>query len=413
MNPLCLAYLVSQHPAIHHPYLLEEIQILRKAGIDLHVASISAPDRPVGQLSVVERDEAVQTFYVKSAGLGCILRSHAITFLNHPGRYLGGLFKALSLARGNPRKILSHFFYFAEAVVFGRWMVSQKLSHVHIHYSTTIGLLATRIFPITMSMSIHGSAEFLDPAGFHLAEKIASSLFVRAISQYGRSQLMKACHYREWEKIEVARLGVQPLAFPVRPFRESPSPFEIVSIGRLSPEKGQHVLVTALELLVRQGRDVRLRLLGDGPDRQELEQHLNALEIRDRVIFEGAFPHDRLAELCREADVCALTSFLEGIPLVLMEAMAMEIPCVAPRITGIPELIRDGIDGILFAPSDQAELVEAISRLMGDPALRRRIGQAARQRVLEDYDLSRNGCAFAATLQHWLNPTSGGSSRRT
>lgn len=402
-RPLRLAYLAGQHPAIHHPYILDEIQFLRKAGIDLHVVSVSLPDRPPDRLSLVEREEAARTFYIKAAGPGKILAAHFATLSRRPGRYLRGLLAALALARGNPRKSLYSVFYFAEAVVLGNWMISRELSHIHIHYATTVGLLAVRIFPVTMSISIHGSAEFLDPAGFHLTEKIAASVFVRAISQYGRSQLMKASPYPEWEKIEVARLGIDPLAFPVRPFRENPVPFEIVSIGRLSPEKGQHVLVLALAHLVRQGRDVRLRFLGDGPDRLELEQHLAALEIRDRVVFEGAFPHASLPHLCQEADVCALTSFLEGLPLTLMEAMAMEIPCVAPRITGIPELIQDGTDGILFAPSDEVQIAEAIARLMDDPALRRRIGQAARRKVLEDYDFSRNARAFAASLQSRLN----------
>ena len=238
-----------------------------------------------------------------------------------------------------------------------------------------------------------------------ISPRKSAAVFTRAISQYGRSQLMKASHYRDWGKLELSRLGIHPAAFPARPFRENPAPFEIVSIGRLSPEKGQHVLVLALEQLLRQGRDMRLRFLGDGPDRRELEQHLAALGIGDRVVFEGAFLHDRLAELCRQADVCALTSFLEGIPLVLMEAMAMEIPCIAPRITGIPELIHDGVDGILFAPSDYLEIAGAVAQLMDDPALRRRLGQAARQTVLAHYDAARNGRAFAACLQGRLNPS--------
>src|SRR5579871_3395922 len=203
-QPLRIAYLVSQHPAINHPYILDEVRILRKAGIDLQVASVSVPDRSPERLTAVEREEAARTFYIKSVGFGGILQSHLITFFKRPGRYLRGLLEALSLARGNPRKTLYSLFYFIEAVVLGRWMVSHGLSHVHIHYATTVGLLAVRIFPVTMSISIHGSAEFLDPAGFHLTRKIAASVFVRAISQFGRSQLMKASHYREWGKIEVS-----------------------------------------------------------------------------------------------------------------------------------------------------------------------------------------------------------------
>ena len=135
---------------------------------------------------------------------------------------------------------------------------------------------------------------------------------------------------------------------------------------------------------------MRLRLVGDGPDRASLEGHVSALGLAGRVVFEGWRSQDELRQLYFESDACALASFLEGIPLALMEPMAMEIPCVATRITGIPELIRDGVDGLLVTPSDERELADALALLIDDPALRRRLGQSARRRILHDYDLPAN-----------------------
>ncbi len=399
-----LAYLVGQYPALPHSYILHEVRVLRSLGFTVEVASISGPDRPAEQLTGIEREEMAGTFYVKSVGAGRALWAQAAVLLTRPVRYLRTLAFSFSLGQGRFRKTLYSLFYFAEAVVFGRWMQSRNLAHVHIHYASTVGLIAARLYPFTAAVTLHGSTEFLDPEGFHLRRKVAASAFVRVISQYGRGELMRSLPYTEWGKIELCRLGIDPVVFSPRPFRAHPSPFEIVSIGRLSAEKGQHVLIAALERLVRQGQDVRLRFLGDGPDRAELERDAAARGLEGQVVFEGAFAHARLPELCAQADVCALTSFREGIPVSLMEAMAMEIPCVAPRITGIPELIEDGADGLLFAPADEEELAAALLRLIGNPDLRRRLGEAARQRVLREYDLAANTARFAEILRRRLFP---------
>ena len=214
---------------------------------------------------------------------------------------------------------------------------------------------------------------------------------------------MKLSSPAEWRKLEVSPLGVDPGAFAPRPFRAHPDPFVILCVGRLTPAKGQHILLQAVERLARDGRHVELRLVGDGPDRLSLEQEVRERGLSERVLFTGAVDQDRIRELYADADVFALASFAEGIPVVLMEAMAMTIPCVTTFITGIPELIRDGVDGLLVAPSDDEGLAQAIARLMDDAELRRRLGEAGRQRVLEKYDLDRNTERLAAVFQRRLS----------
>ena len=389
-----LAYLASQYPAVNHTYILGEIRTLRSLGLEIHAASVASPDRPPEKLTPEEREEMARTFYIKASGVTGAMRAHAVTLATRPGAYLRGLRQALRIRRG--------LLYFVEAVILGQWMAARGLHHVHIHFASTVGLIAGHIFPISVSNSIHGPAEFENPVGFFLPEKIRGSLFVRAISQYGRSQLMRVSEYGQWSKMEVSRLGVDPSRFEPRPFREHPSRFEIISVGRLSPEKAQHVLLDALARLVRQGRNVRLRLVGDGPDRASLERHVAAEALGEHVIFEGWRSQDQLRKLYAQSDACALASFLEGIPLALMEPMAMEIPCVATRITGVPELIGDGIEGLLVTPSDAEELARSIGRLMDDPALCRRLGHAARTRILRDYSLPANIAQLAAIFERRL-----------
>lgn len=385
-----IAYLVSQYPAVNHTFILREIRGLRKLGAEIYVASIRDVDRPPEQMTADEREEALATYFVKSTGIMKIASYHLATFFAHPVTYIRGFVYALSLGKFHPKQTISAFFYFIEAVIVGRWMKQQRLSHFHTHFSSTVGLIIRRIFPVTMSMTIHGPSEFDDSAGFRLSEKIRESSFVCAISNYACSQLMKVSDYSQWSKIEVSPLGVDLTMFVPRPFRATPQIFEVIFVGRLASVKAQHILVAAIDCLRKQNRRVRLRLVGDGPDRKGLEQNANALGLSDYVIFEGWRNQDQILALYEQADIFALASFAEGVPVVLMEAMAMEIPCVATRITGIPELIRDGVEGLLVAPSSVEELAGAIARLMDETELRYRLGKAGRARVLEKYDLSRN-----------------------
>ena len=187
--------------------------------------------------------------------------------------------------------------------------------------------------------------------------------------------------------------GVQTCALPIyAPRRHSvtASPLEIVCVGRLVGAKGQHVLLAAFRRLLDEGRDVRLRLIGKGPERESLEAAAVEYGIKDRVKFEGAVGARRVREVLDSAAIFALPSFAEGIPIALMEAMAMEIPCVSTTIAGIPELIRNEVEGLLVAPSDDAQLAAALARLVDDSDLRRRLGQAGRLRVQSEYDLHRS-----------------------
>jgi glycosyltransferase involved in cell wall biosynthesis len=147
--------------------------------------------------------------------------------------------------------------------------------------------------------------------------------------------------------------------------------------------------------LISENRAIRLRLLGEGPERASLEKRIERENLTGHVILEGAVNQDRIPGFIKEAHVFALASFAEGIPVALMEAMAAEIPCVSTVIAGIPELIRDGIDGLLVFPSDDEALAAAFRRLMDEPELSRRLGKAGRLRVMERYNLEQNVNALA------------------
>jgi glycosyltransferase involved in cell wall biosynthesis len=292
--------------------------------------------------------------------------------------------------------------YFIEAVYAGHRLRKAGITHVHCHFTTHIGLLLGRVFDIGLSMTIHGPDDLVDPEGFQLGEKVRVSRFVSAISYFGKSQIMLYSSPKDWYKLEVTPLGIDIAGWRAALFREAPAPFELISVGRLVKVKGYPVLLDALALLVSQDRNVRLTLVGDGQDRSDLEKQANHLGIADRVTFMGWRTQEELHKFYQNSDLFVLSSFAEGIPVVLMEAMASGVPCVAPRIVGIPELIRDHIEGLLVTPSHVDELVTAIAELMDSPSLRHQMAKLCRERIAEKYELRKNALHLSEVFCRWI-----------
>jgi colanic acid/amylovoran biosynthesis glycosyltransferase len=400
-----LAYLLSEYPTLGHTYLLREVRQLRAMGWDIQTISVRPPGKRPSPLSPIEVEELDATWYIVGSGAREHLASHVATILTRPLGYLRGLTTAQRFARFHPRQTALALAYFAEAVWLGNRLKKAGISHVHSVYSTTVALILKRIFDVHLSMTVHGPAEFTDPVGFAIEEKVKAAELVCSISYFGRSQIMLWSLSKDWHKLAVTPLGVDATGWELAEFRENPSPFELIAAGRLVEIKGFPLLLEAVADLRRQGRDVRLTVAGDGPARKNLEEQARRLAIADRVVFAGWKNQDELRALYRQSDAFVMSSFAEGVPVVLMEAMATGVPCIAPRINGIPELIRDGVDGLLFTASDVGELVQATGRLMDDTIMRRRMTESSRARVADKYDLRKNVERLADELKKWLAGT--------
>jgi glycosyltransferase involved in cell wall biosynthesis len=406
-----MGYLISQYPAISHTFILREIRRLRNEGFEIHVASINDPDRPYDALTPEEQHESDRTFYVKRTGFFHTFISCLKTAFSSPLSFFKGLLYALQLGGADLKQLVYNLFYFGEAVLVGNWMEKTKVDHVHVHFAnpaSTVALICSKIFPVTYSVTVHGPDEFYDVIHNYLLEKIEGSSFMMCIGYFTKSQLMRISPPTQWHKFEVSPLGVDPQVFTPRPARLNPNPYEILCVGRLVPSKGQHILLEALEILVKEGRNIHLTLIGEGSDRKSLVSDTNRRGLEEHVYFAGALNQPLVMEAYRKTDLFALASFAEGVPVVLMEAMAMEIPCVATHITGIPELIRPGKEGLLVVPADPWRLAKAIRTLMDDKELSNRIGKAGRERVLDKYRLDVNTKAlariFTRRLQNHTTP---------
>ncbi|WP_208456548.1 glycosyltransferase [Burkholderia sp. BCC1644] len=390
-----LAYLVSRYPAVSHTFILREVRALRALGATVAVASVNAPDRPAQRMTDAERDEAHATYYVKRDGAAGALRAVLHCVLRHPGGCLRALATSLTLGRGARR--LYALAYLAEAAMVVRWMADRDLHHLHVHFATAganVGLLARTIAPIGLSLTVHGPDEFDDVDGQHLRAKVRAADLVVCISQFARSQLMRLSERAQWRKLQVCRLGVAEHAGSRMPARGAAT--ELLCVGRLTAAKGQHVLLDACARLRAQGCAFRLTLVGQGSDEASLRERVRQLGLGEHVCFAGALNEAEVRAALDAADAFVLPSLAEGIPVVLMEAMAAGVPCISCPVNGIPELIEDGKSGLLASPGDADALAGSIRTLLEDADARRRFAEAGRQHLREAFDLQQNVARLAS-----------------
>ena len=393
-----LAFLTSQYPAASHTFIRREVEALRALGWNIDTFSIRRPGADE-TASAADKAEADGTFYLLKQSPGAFLAAHASTLLSRPGRYLSTLKLALGHRAPGARGLFLGFAHFAESVLLARELKTRRTTHLHNHFANsaaTVGLLASRLIGIRWSFTMHGISETDYPAGLMLGRKIEAAEFVACVSWFGRAQGVRLVGQDHWSKIHVIRCGLPFDRIPLKSPTEA-NTRTIICVGRLSPEKGQAGLLRALAKLRATQPELRLRLVGDGPDRAALESLAKELELSDAVVFAGRLPEDdTLAEIAR-ADLLVLPSFMEGLPIVLMEAMAVGVPVIASRVAGIPELVEDDVTGLLFTPSDWDELASRIDFLLGNEAVRDRLAERAKAKVAADFD-TRKSAEQLATL---------------
>lgn len=389
-----IAYLCSQYPAISHTFVHREVQGVRAAGFEVFTYSINSSDRTVDKLTADERDEVSGTFFIKNQGIFRAILGVVKALLTRPRGFIRGMAWAFKLCSNNPKNFVRAPFYFAEAILLGEDAIKKNVSHLHVHFANAasmVGLLVSKIFPITYSMTVHGPDIFYDSVGLRLKEKVEQARFVVSISQFARSQVLQCAPAMRWDDVDVCPLGVVPEKWSFRSSKEpAASSFSLLCVGRLVTVKGQAVLLRSLKQLKEQGIACKLTLVGDGPDRQRLEDLSRQFKLEDFVQFTGAVNQEQIKDYFIQADAFVLPSFAEGVPVSLMEAMSLKIPVVSTYVGGIAELIYSGENGILVSPGDVDALSGAIKSLVENPKLRSSLSEAGRTQIENKYNLNIN-----------------------
>jgi glycosyltransferase involved in cell wall biosynthesis len=408
-----VAYLMSHYPAISHAFVLREVEHVRTGGLDVATLSIhrAAED---DLLADADRRAAASTYSVLPTTLRELLGAHLEAFARSPRRYVSTLALALRTGAPGARERLWHLFYFAEAMILLRHCRRAGIAHVHAQFAdsaTDTAMLVAHYrrgqradgVECSWSLAVHGSVEFYDVTRHALTAKLEHARFAVAISDFGRSQLMRLTAAERWPAIHVVRCGVDPTLYtPPEKRGGSDTAAEVLFAGRLLHGKGLSLLFEAIAELRRRGLDLSATIVGDGPARGEFESAAHRLGLLEHVRFVGSVGQDDIREHYARADVFCLPSFAEGIPVVAMEAMATELPVVITRIMGIPELVEDGIEGLLVAPGRVDALADALERLVRSPRDRVRMGQAGRAKVQADYDVARTAARMRWVLESEL-----------
>ncbi len=357
---LKIAYLINQYPRTTHSFIRREIEALEAEGHEIVRISL----RPVAQELVTEADraEARRTRFVLPEGAVAHALAVSGVALAHPVRLSRALALTLRVGRRSDRGLMRNLAYLAEACLLLRWLSAERVEHLHAHFGTNpaaVAMLCRVLGGPRYSFTVHGPEEFDRPEFLALGEKVRRASFVVAISAFGRSQLCRWARYEDWEKIEVVRCGVgrDLLDAPRTPVPEAP---RFVCVARMSPEKGHLVLVEAAARLAAEGRRFELVLVGDGPLRARVEEAIAREGLGERVRLAGWMS---AADVCTEierARALVLPSFAEGLPVVIMEALALGRPVIATAVAGVPELVEPGSSGWVVPAGSSEALASAM-----------------------------------------------------
>jgi glycosyltransferase involved in cell wall biosynthesis len=325
-----------------------------------------------------------------------------------PGRFVKALAVAFRIGLRSDRPLPLHLIYLAEACRIVPWMASHGARHLHAHFGTNsaeVAMLAGMLGGPAYSFTVHGPEEFDKPEFLWLAEKIRRAAFVVAVSSFGRSQLFRWAAYNDWAKVQVVHCGIDP-GFHAVPARPIPTAPRLVCVGRLCEQKGQMLLVRAVYALVARGIAIQLVLAGDGEMRGALEALIDECNLQNHVTITGWIDGDQVREQILGARAMVLPSFAEGLPVVIMEAMALRRPVLTTWIAGIPELVRDGEDGWLFAAGDVAALANVLAVcLEASPEQLQSMGEAGYLRVLERHAVDTEAAKLARLLSQSVAAT--------
>lgn len=381
-----IGYLVSQYPAASHTFIRREVMGLRALGHILETFSIRQPDG-LSDLAPADQQEQRDTWYVMPLNPARLARSHLRAALQKPTAYARTLRRALKHRAPGARNLLWSTFHFAESIDLAIELKNRKIDHLHNHFANAganVGFLAAQYLNLDWSLTLHGTSEFDYPAGLLLAEKIEAARFVACVTHFGRAQAMRLVDPVHWKKFRIVRAGIEPPGeSPAE--RVAPTRPRLVCVARLSPEKGHAGLIQSFAALIEEGIDAELELVGDGPDRKRIEAQVDSLGLRNRVILRGQVGEHEAMAAMSQATVGVLASFMEGLPVVIMEALALGVPVVAPCVAGIPELVEHGVSGLTFPPGDWESLTQALRQMLTDPELRKRTAEEGKRRIEKEF----------------------------
>lgn len=385
---------MSRFPKITETFILYEMLAAREAGACVEVFPLRREKTTKMHPEAV--DFVHRAHFVPLLSLETI-RDNLRMLLTNPLLWTRALWTIIRANLGSRRFLFGALIAFPMCVTLARRMKQLQIDHIHAHFAshpTAAAWIIHQFSGIPYSFVAHGSDLHRDR--HMLSEKVRDAAFVVAISNYNRQIILEETGAQNSDKVKVIHCGVKPEDFCQEdklPPDTNSDVLHVLCIGTLHEVKGQKHLIDAVRTVVRNGVRLKLHLVGDGPDQQMLERRVNEAGLSSVVVFEGRRDRHEIIQLLQTADILVAPSVptadgrREGIPVVLMEAMASGISVISSRLSGIPELVQHEVNGLLTEPGDTAAIAAALQRLCGDAGLRRKLGEAGRRMVEEHFSL--------------------------
>lgn len=396
-----LVYVVGRFPSLSETFILREMLELEQRGFRLSILSLEAGEDVVHGSAA---DLAERAVYRPPPLSMRSLLAGLVAMVLYPFGFLSALFYTLGCIFRSPGAAGELARSLCGAAFFACALRGSRAKHVHAHFASmpaTVGLLLAHILETTFSISAHARDLFTDEAVL-MDRKLREAEFVTVCTQFGLEQLRRQHPVSAKERLNLIYHGVDVVELMPLPNPEpSDEPPLILSIGRLVEKKGFPILLRAAAMLRREGIDFRLRIIGSGPDEADLKRMTAGLALEECVQFDGAIPHERLIPLFRMADLFVLASVVasdgdrDGLPNVLLEALALGVPAVSTRVSAIPELIEHEETGLLANPGDPKDLAEQMERLLFDEQLRAKVTEQGRREVVTRFDVKENVAKLA------------------
>jgi colanic acid/amylovoran biosynthesis glycosyltransferase len=395
-----IGYFVNQYPAATHTFIRREIRGMEALGVSTFRYALRSSKYKSGDAE--DELEERLTKHIFGAGLREIMRCCLAALLAQPAAWGRAILEAVRIGWRSDRGILRHLIYVVDAAVLASWCRRDGVEHVHAHFGTNsaaIAMLARHFSGIPYSFTAHGADEFEKAQLLSLDIKLERAAFAVCVSSFGRSQLMRWSRPDQWSKIEVVHCGVDRLFLESSAQRPPTAP-RLVCVGRLDAWKGQLVLVGAVRRLREAGVPCEIVLVGDGPFRKHVEDAISDAGLQSAITILGWASGDQVKQEIMAARALVQPSFYEGLPVVIMEAMALGRPVISTYVGGIPELVENNKTGWLAPAGDEIALSEAMrTALEASVDQLAAMGAAGRGRVIESHDSMKEAGKLLRLIQ--------------
>ncbi|WP_371194964.1 glycosyltransferase family 4 protein [Glaciecola sp. SC05] len=358
-----ILYLINQYPKVSHTFIRREIQALEKHGVEVKRVAMRSDD--FNEMSDIDKAEYKKTFYVLKVAPVALLKQLISTVISKPATFWVVLKIMFKMYRQSNQSLIKHIIYIVESCNVANYCNQHGITHIHAHFGTNpaeVAMYTGLLTSIPYSFTVHGPEEFDKPITLNLHEKIKHANAVFAITHFCKSQLCRWARFEDWNKIKLVHCGLEPSFFDdtIAAKDSRTKHLNFLCIGRLCEQKGQLLLLQAFNNFVKQGNPAYLTFAGDGEMRDQVAAYVSQHGLDKNVAITGWVDSNEIQSLLKSSDAMVLPSFAEGLPVAIMEAMAMGVAVISTSIAGIPELIVHRQTGLLICAGSQVAIEKAL-----------------------------------------------------